>query len=206
MAHLLHIDASPHGEPSISRTLTAAFVTLWQAQHPEDTITYRDLGYDQPVFVTESRTAVAFTTSKERTAALTEAMQVSDELVDEFLAADRYVLGISMHNFGVPAAFKTYIDQILQVKRSFSYDADGYRGLGTHRKALVITARDGSSPLDTPPHFYNQQEPYLQLAFNFIGVTDIAFIHADSLAIGAEARNQVSAKAQTAIQAALAHW
>ena len=44
MAHLLHIDASPRGERSHSRRMTREFIEQWKQTHPNDTITYRDVG------------------------------------------------------------------------------------------------------------------------------------------------------------------
>jgi FMN-dependent NADH-azoreductase len=45
MTHLLHIDASPRQDRSISRTLTQEFITDWKTAHPSDTVTDRDLGH-----------------------------------------------------------------------------------------------------------------------------------------------------------------
>jgi FMN-dependent NADH-azoreductase len=42
--------------------------------------------------------------------------------------------------------------------------------------------------------------------FGFIGITDIEFIHADSLAMGDEARNQAIANAQSSLRTKLAQW
>jgi FMN-dependent NADH-azoreductase len=71
--------------------------------------------------------------------------------MDEFLAADRYVFSVPLSNFSLPAGFKAYVDQIVRVGRTFSVAADGsYKGLVTSKKLLLITARGGSYPKDTP--------------------------------------------------------
>jgi FMN-dependent NADH-azoreductase len=44
MTYILHIDSSPRGERSISRTLTREFISAWKQIHPGDTVTYRDIG------------------------------------------------------------------------------------------------------------------------------------------------------------------
>ena len=46
MSHILHLDASPRGERSHSRQLSGEFIAAWQAVHPNDTVTYRDLGHE----------------------------------------------------------------------------------------------------------------------------------------------------------------
>ena len=51
-----------------------------------------------------------------------EVLAESDTLVDELLAADVIVAGVPMYNFGVPAQFKAYIDNIVRVGRTFRFD------------------------------------------------------------------------------------
>ena len=43
MPTLLHIDSSPLYGRSVSRELTAAFVTQWKSSHPDGRVIYRDL-------------------------------------------------------------------------------------------------------------------------------------------------------------------
>jgi FMN-dependent NADH-azoreductase len=43
MSTLLHIDSSPLYGRSVSRELTAAFVTQWKAAHPDGRVIDRDL-------------------------------------------------------------------------------------------------------------------------------------------------------------------
>jgi FMN-dependent NADH-azoreductase len=68
MAHILHIDSSPRGvgeasakhSRSFSRKLSYEFVTSWKTAHPDDTVTYRDLGHNPVPHVDESWIAAAF--------------------------------------------------------------------------------------------------------------------------------------------------
>jgi FMN-dependent NADH-azoreductase len=203
MTHILHLDASPRGDRSISRTLTKEFITDWQAAHPGDTVTYRDLGHDTIPFVTEDWIAAAYSTPDRYTPAQAQAIQLSNQLVDEFLAADRYVFGIPMYNFSIPANFKAYLDQIVRVGRTFSVDATGYKGLVHGKKMTIVTASSGAYPDGSPGHSYDMQTPYLQLVFGFMGITDLEFIHADSLSLGDEARDKAIADAQAAMKAAI---
>jgi len=203
MTHILHLDASPRGDRSVSRSLAKEFISNWQAAHPNDTVTYRDLGHHPVPFVTEAWIAGAFTPPDLHSPESAEAMRISDELVDEFLAADRYVFSIPMYNLSIPANFKAYVDQIVRVGRTFSVEADGsYKGLVQGKKMLIVTARGGCYPKDTPYHAYDLQEPYLRLIFGFIGITDIEVVHVENLMGGDEARTQAIANAQAALKAA----
>lgn len=201
MTHILHIDASPRGDRSISRTLAKQFISDWKSAHPSDTVTYRDLGHYPVPLVSEAWIAGAFTPPDQHSPESAEAMRISNELVNEFLTADRYVFSVPMYNFGIPANFKAYIDQIVRVGRTFSVEADGsYKGLVMGKQMLIITARGGTYPKDTPYYAYDMQEPYLKLIFGFMGITDIEVIHADNLMSGDDARAQAIANAESALK------
>jgi FMN-dependent NADH-azoreductase len=205
MTHILHLDASPRGDRSISRTLSKEFISGWKASHPNDTVTYRDLGHFPVPFVTEDWIAAAYSSSEQCTPAQAAVIQISNELVNEFVVADRYVLGIPMYNFSIPANFKAYIDQIVRPGRTFSVDETGYKGLVQNKKMTIITAQGGTYAEGSPTHAYDLQIPYLRLIFSFIGITDIEFIHADSLNVGDEARSLAIANARSAIKTAIKH-
>ncbi len=207
MAHILHIDSSPRGERSFSRQFSYEFITSWKTSHPGDTVTYRDLGHNPVPHVDEAWIAAAFTPPQVRTPELAQAIELSDTLVNEFLAADRYVFGVPMYNFNVPSTFKAYIDQIVRVGRTFAIgDQGGYQGLVEGRKMLIVTARGGSFTLGSPAAPFDYQEPYLRAIFGFLGITDISFIHVENLAAGEDARKQSFAKAHEAIAQAVASW
>jgi FMN-dependent NADH-azoreductase len=202
MTHILHLDSSPRGDRSISRALTKQFIDVWKQIHPDDAITYRDLGRYPVPAIDEAWIAGAFSLPDQLTPALEAALMISDELIEELLAANLYVFGIPMYNYSVPASFKAYIDQVVRVKRTFVVGADGYEGLLKHKKALMITTRGGSyagEPLDF-------QEPYLRAVFDFIGITDVTFIHAENLAMGADERQFSIATAHKAIHQVIAAW
>jgi len=207
MANILHIDSSPRGERSISRSLSYEFITSWKDAHPGDTVTYRDLGHHPVPHVDEAWIAAAFTPPETHTPELAEAIQLSNSLIDEFLAADRYVFGVPMYNLNIPSTFKAYIDQIVRVGRTFAVDENGYKGLvDSSKKVLIITSRGGTFPPGTPFADYDYQEPYLRAILGFMGLTDVTFIHADSLNLGDDARQQSLASAKEAIAQAVASW
>ncbi|MEH1964592.1 MAG: FMN-dependent NADH-azoreductase [Nostoc sp.] len=205
MVNILHIDSSPRAERSHSRELSKEFVSSWKAAHPEDAIAYRDLGHHPAPHVDEAWIAAAFSPPETHTPELTEAIRISEELVDEFLAADRYVFGVPMYNFNIPSTFKAYIDQIVRINRTVAIEAQGFRGLVEGKKAVIITASGGDYSATSPAAAYNFQEPYLRAIFGFIGLTDIQFINANSLNEG-DARTQSLSEARAAIQDAIAQW
>jgi FMN-dependent NADH-azoreductase len=203
MLHLLHLDSSPRGSRSISRVLTEEFIARWLQVHPQDVVTYRDVGRYPVPPVDEAWIAASFSKSEALAPELANALKISDELIDELLVADRYVFGVPMYNFGIPANLKAYIDQIVRVNRTFTSD---WQGLLTDKKMLIITARGGSYSTDAVAGQFDFQEPYLRAIFEFIGVTDITFIHAENLTMGDEEKQQSLTQARTAIKDFISIW
>lgn len=204
MAHILHIDSSPRGDRSVSRTVSKDFIAAWKQSHPDDTVAYRDLGHHPVPHVDEPWIAAAFTPPQNRTEELNQAIALSDALVDEFLAAERYVFGVPMYNLSIPSTFKAYIDQIVRVGRTFAVTEQGLAGLvDNSKKMLVITARGGSYEQGTPAASYDLQEPYIRSIFGFVGITDITFIHVDNL--NSDADKSLD-NAQGTIEQVLGSW
>ncbi|MEA5599081.1 FMN-dependent NADH-azoreductase [Rivularia sp. UHCC 0363] len=209
MAHLLHIDASPRGERSHSRRLTKDFINQWQQQHPHDTITYRDIGRHPVPHVDEAWIAAAFTPPEQHTPQLHEAIRLSDQLVDEFLAADVYLFGIPMYNFSIPSGFKAYIDQIVRVGRTVAFEpsdaGNAFRPLVLGKKMFIIEAR-GDSGFQPGGRYaqMNYHDPYLTTVFGFIGITDITFIHVENNEYGGQKLAESIAKAQAQIASLVA--
>jgi FMN-dependent NADH-azoreductase len=206
MTHLLHIDFSPRGDRSVSRSLTSEFVAEWRAKHPDDIITYRDIGHNPVPVVSEPWIAAAFNDPQNYTPEQAEAIQVSNTLVDEFLSADCYVFGVPMYNFSAPAACKGYIDQVIRVGRTFTIDENGYKGLVENKKMLFVLSEGGNYREGSPAHAYDMLQPYLKLIFGFIGITDITFVVADNLMGGDEARDESITQAQASLKNVISQW
>ena len=186
MTTLLHIDASarsgrsgtdPHG--SHSRRLTDRFVRQWLAAQPDSEVVYRDVGQQPPAPVSAEWIHAAFTSEAQREPWMHEALRQSDELVDELMRADVIVAGVPMYNFGPPAQFKAYIDNIVRVGRTFGFDrsraGDPYWPLlADSGKRLIILSSRGDYGYDAGGRVSerNHVEPAVRSAFGYIGITD----------------------------------
>jgi FMN-dependent NADH-azoreductase len=148
----------------------------------------------------------AFAPADAQTAESKAAIAVSDQLVDEFLAADRYIFGVPMYNLNIPSTFKAYIDQIVRAGKTFAVGPNGYEGLVKGKKALFITSSGGNFQPGTPFAAYNFQEPYLRAIFGFIGVTEVQFVVADSMNQGEETAKQSRERAENALRELAATW
>ena len=178
MHTLLHIDSSPLYGRSVSRELTAAFVTQWKASHPDGRIVNRDLNATAISPITAEWVGAVYTPEEARTPQQKELLSLSDSLLAELEQADEYVIGVPMHNFGVPSSLKLWIDQICRVGRTFSY-ADGTpKGLLIGKKATFLIATGGIYDVQTQMASFNFVEPYLRSVFGFLGVKDATFLTA----------------------------
>jgi FMN-dependent NADH-azoreductase len=178
MPTLLHIDSSPIYGRSVSRELSGAFVAEWKAAHPDGTVINRDLNATSIPPINADWVGAVYTPEEARTAQQKELLLLSDSLLAELEQADEYVLGVPMHNFGVPSVLKLWIDQISRVGRAFSY-ADGRpKGLIVGKKATFIIATGGKYDAQTQMASFNFVEPYLRSVFGFLGVTDTTFLTA----------------------------
>jgi FMN-dependent NADH-azoreductase len=94
---LLHIDSSPLYGRSVSRELTAAFVSQWEASHPGGTVVYRDLNATAIPPVTEEWVDAVYTPEKARTQQQNALLWLSDLLLAELEQTNEYVVGVPMH-------------------------------------------------------------------------------------------------------------
>jgi FMN-dependent NADH-azoreductase len=175
MATLLHLDSSPMGAASVSRHLSNTFVENWKKAHPGGTVVTRDLTASGLVSITAAWVAAAYTPAESRTTEQKAVLAKSDELVAELLAADEYVIGVSMHNFGVPSVMKQWIDQIARAGVTFAYVDGAPKGLLTGKKATFVLAAGGTYGPGSATESLNFVEPYLKTIFGFLGVTNVEF-------------------------------
>ncbi len=186
MSTLLHIDSSPLYGRSVSRELTAAFVSRWKVSHPDGKVIDRDLNATTMPPINAEWIGAAYTAEQARTPQQKEVLSISESLLAELEEADEYVIGVPMHNFGVPSVLKLWIDQIARVGRTFSYGQGGPKGMITGKKATFLIATGGIYDAQTQMASFNFVEPYLRSVFGFLGVKDTTFLTAG----GTSALNQ----------------
>ena len=98
-------------------------------------------------------------------------------VIERFKAADSYLFSLPMWNFGVPYVLKHLIDVIVQPGLTFSYSpTEGYKGLVTGKKAVVVYARGGAYGPGTGAEGYDLQSKSLGGILGFIGLTDVTSI------------------------------
>ena len=200
MKNILQINSSARREASYSTRLARRIVARLRAAHPEATLTVRDFNDAPHPVLDEAALAALFTPANQRTPEQQARVALDDALIAEIRAADVVVLGVPMYNFGVPAALKNWIDAISRAGVTFRYTEKGPEGLLKGKKVYVALTRGGkyrNTPADT-------QVPYLTMVFNFLGLTDVEFVYAEGLALGADAERTAMASAYEEIEDAVA--
>ena len=181
MATLLHLDTSPLAT-SVSRELTREFVSNWKASHPTGQVIDRDLAANPPKPLDQATIYATFTPEEARQPEQKDLIAYSDEAIAELEKADEYVIGVAMHNFSIPAVLKLWIDQVVRRGRTFSYGAEGPKGLLSGKKATVLVATGGVYDAGSPYAAFNFIDPYLRTILGFIGITDVKFVTAGGTA------------------------
>jgi FMN-dependent NADH-azoreductase len=191
---ILHIDCSPR-PASHSRQLSAAIVARLIADNPDARVTRRDLGRD-PIPHTAPDYATVLSSLDALAAGLSsEAVQLSEQLIQEVEDADVLVIGTPMNNFTVPSVLKAWIDQILRMGRTIGASPTGEKfGLLQDTPVYIGIASGGVFTGDRAkqPDFLI---PYLTAALGCVGLNSLqffplqatAFLDRDQLAAGRDA-------------------
>lgn len=193
MSQVLVIESSARQQGSVSRQLTEQFIQQWQAAHPGDQVTVRDLALEPVPHLDSNLLGGWMTPVAQQTAAEQTALLRSNLLSDELLAADVLVLAAPMYNFAIPSTLKAWLDHVLRAGVTFKYTETGPQGLLSGKRAFVLTARGGIHAGTGLDH----QEPYLRQALGFIGIHEVRFIHAEGQSMGGEVAANGLTQAQT---------
>ena len=175
--NILHIDSSARKAESISRKLANDLVKKIKTE--KDQLVYRDISSNIP-FVAGIKGAGFIIPEEERTEQDKELFKLSDELVDELLAADTIVISTPIYNFGPPAATKAWFDLVARAGRTFKYEPTGPIGLIGGGKKVYLVVTSGGVPVGSPVDFCT---PWFKQALNFLGISDIEIIDSSQLNI-----------------------
>lgn len=190
--NILHLDSAITGKASVSRKLTADIVAKLTAANPDAAVTYRDLNTGVPAIDSDWFAAVRLA-PENPTPDQQRLIDISDAYLAEVQAADVVVIGLPIYNFNLPAQLKNWLDQIARAGKSFRYTAEGPEGLLKGKRAIIAYSAAGTPMGSEMDH----ASGYLRFMLGFLGITDVAFVAADRLAMDREAG---LARAQDALE------
>ncbi|MBO2011093.1 FMN-dependent NADH-azoreductase [Hymenobacter negativus] len=180
--HILHIISSPRSN-SYSARLGHQIVEKLLAAHPGSTVHERDLTVHPLPHLEEVFVRGIFTPDEARTPEQKSAVQHSDEVISEVLAADVLVIGSPMYNFSISSSLKAWLDHLVRAGVTFLYGANGPQGLLTGKKVYLALASGGVYSEGSPMAAYDFMAPYLKPVLAFIGLTDVEVVRVEGTSI-----------------------
>lgn len=200
MTRILLLLSSPRGEAAYSSRVARRLAEQLQSRHRGATLQVRDLAAEPLPYLAEEFVAGLGASPESRSPAQAAAIERSDRLVEELLAADIVVIGTAMINFGVSAPLKSWIDHIARAGLTFRYSAEGIpEGLVKGKKVFLVAARGGQYAQE-PQRGMDFQVPYLKAALGFLGMTDLEVIAIEGTAFGPEVAEQALQQALERVQ------
>lgn len=173
MPTLLVVESSPRGDHSMSRGLTKLFVEDWLKNHPGGQVIKRDLMESNLPFLTMPWLVAYFTPPEQQTPEMRDLLHLSDELVNEILAADHIAIGTPVHNYNVPAVLKAYIDHIVRKGLTLGFAGEG---LVLGKTCTILMASGGVYTEDSPIRDRDIATNYLRLILKVIGIEDVTVV------------------------------
>ncbi len=175
MSKLLVVEASPRGKYSISRNLASKFIEEWRAAHPDGEVVERDLAKMELPYVNLPWLGASLTPVEKHTPEMKDVLILSNEMVDELLAADHIVISTPVYNYNIPANLKSYVDHIVRKGRTLGMKGEGL----VHGKACtVLMASGGVYTEGSPIRDRDIATQYLRLILKVIGIEDVTFVAA----------------------------
>ena len=201
MARVLYVESSPRKDRSHTDAVARVFLDAYLTAHPGDSVDHWDLwSTDDPLVEFDGAAITAkyavrdpnYVHSPEEA----EAWATIDRSIDRLRAADLYVLGVPMWNYGVPYKFKHLVDVVTQPGLTTIPAKDGKPPIGllTGRRALVISARGGFYTAGGPRASDDMVIPYVTRWLNLIGVENVATITVDGQGLPDAIANEERAK------------
>ncbi len=197
MTQILHLSCSPRGPAACSRRLSDELVARLLSRDPAARVVRRDLAASPPPLADAGFSAAVLGGA----AVDAPALAASEALIAELEASDEVVIATPMHNYGVPAVLKAWVDQIVRIRRTFASTPAGKVGLLADRPVWLVVASGGwftgPSPSGTPaqPDFLT---PYVRTVLATIGIRDMRVITLEGVTRGAAEAAIAAARARIA--------
>jgi FMN-dependent NADH-azoreductase len=202
MSKLLYVTVSSLiGENSKSMNVGDHFLNEWKANHPNDTVETLDLFNDdipflnQNIFdawsVLKSGESIYTLPKKDR-----EKVRRNDELLNQFMEADKIVFVNPMWNLFFPPVLKAYIDILCVARKTFAYTADGPVGLLKDKKVLHIQSSGGVYDRSEGAPIVDFGDAYLKHMMGFFGIFDYEAIHIDGIDAAPDKKDEIMGAAK----------
>jgi len=188
MEKVLYITANPNDQgTSYSMAVGHEFVEAYRSANPDDEVIHLDL-YKNDIPQIDAdilsgwgklRAGTAFEELTD-----TEKAKVSRlaELVDQFVAANKYVFVNPIWNYSFPPVMKAYIDAICVAGKTFKYTDKGAIGLLGDKKAVHIQASGSVLSSGSDLAQFEMGHRHLDAIMKFFGIPTFEGIFVEGMA------------------------
>lgn len=184
MKKALHITSSARGAQSYSRGLSTAIIQKLTDRKEIGTVVERDLTQSPPPFLDEALVAEFYKHPDGIGEEGKRLLAYSDAIFGEINQADVIVISTPMHNLGVSAPLKAWLDQLVRVGLTYQFNEDGSRsGCLKDKKVYLAIASGGKRAFW--PEGYEFIESYMKAVLSaYTGITDVATYRVEGTAMG----------------------
>ncbi|NQX58023.1 FMN-dependent NADH-azoreductase [Paenibacillus qinlingensis] len=196
---VLYITAHPNKQDaSYSMAVGAEFIESYLQSHPLDEVVHLDLynsdipNIDGDVFNAWRKLGDGEHLNQEEKAKIDRL----NELVEQFVAADKYVFVNPTWNFSYPPVLKAYIDSICVAGKTFKYVPDkGPVGLLDQKKAVHIQASGSFLSPGSVMESFEMGHRHLDVIMKFLGVPSFEAIFVEGMGAASDQSQEIKAKA-----------
>ena len=144
---LFSLDASIRAQGSVSREIATIVEGSWKEEHPDGSVTHRQLGLSPiPSTLWANAVFAPYTPEEQRSDEQREAIAFASELADELINCDSLLVALPLYNYGISQHFKTWVDVAITDPR---LAATGDRPLAG-KPAVLVIVRGGAYGPGTP--------------------------------------------------------
>ena len=183
MKSVLHIISSARGSHSYSKGLSSAIVKKLTEKNDVKTVVERDLTKEFPPFLDPMLIGEFYKNPETIDEDGKLLLKHSGTFFNEINNADVIVIGTPMHNLGISAPLKAWIDQIVRFGVTYWYNTEGVRtGFFKGKKVYLAIASGGK--LSDWPDGNDYIESYIKTVFNaYMGITDVYTLRVEGTAV-----------------------
>ena len=177
---LLHIAASPKlDKQSSSKRVANAFIEAYLMKHEQTQCRYIDLNTLEIPHMTKELLE-AFESGIAQHQTEQRALQIYNNLCDEFITADRYVISFPNWNLTAPPALVSYILAVIRAGKAFRYTEHGSEGLLHNKKVTLVVASGGITSGNHPKETCTAIV-WLKNLFCVCGICDVQVLYCEGI-------------------------
>ncbi|WP_212004820.1 FMN-dependent NADH-azoreductase [Chitinophaga sp. HK235] len=180
---VLHIISSARESESYSKGLSSAIVDKLIRKHDIDAVIERNLTKELPPFLDGNLIGAFYKDPRSVNEKERRLLEYADSVVNDVSNADILVLGTPVHNLGMSALLKAWIDQLVRFGVTYCYDENGVRKGNLNGKKVYLAIASGGK-LEYWPGDHEFIASHVSATFNaYVGITEVHTFRVEGTAV-----------------------